>query len=112
MEGIMDLFATADDVIEEIKTALKRKRLELNLSQSTLAERSGVSLSTIKRFERTGKASLKILLELAHVLGYLTEIRIVFINPMFSLKQREVLSLLSEHPHVPAIHPKRIRGRG
>ena len=80
MEGSMDLFATTDDVIEEIKTALKRKRLELNLSQSTLAERSGVSLGTIKRFEKSGKISLQSLLKLTYVLGYFSEISALFMT--------------------------------
>jgi len=38
---------------------------ELNLTQAALASRSGVSLGTLKRFERYGEISLKNLLLLA-----------------------------------------------
>ncbi|MCE5299788.1 MAG: helix-turn-helix domain-containing protein [Spirochaetia bacterium] len=43
----------------------RRCRLELNLSQLALAKRSGVSLGTLKRFEKTSEISLKHLLLLA-----------------------------------------------
>ena len=42
-----------------------RLRLNQKWKQSTMAERSGVSLSTLRRFERTGLISLKYLLRLA-----------------------------------------------
>jgi len=39
-----------------------------------MAERSGVSLGSLKRFENTGKISLESLLKLMHLLGRLNEI--------------------------------------
>lgn len=42
-------------------------------TQSEIAERSGVSLGSIKRFERTGKISLESLLKLSEVLGRLSD---------------------------------------
>ena len=38
-----------------------------------MAERSGVSLGSLKRFEITGKISLDSLLKLTHLLGRLNE---------------------------------------
>ena len=38
-----------------------------------MAERSGVSLGSLKRFENTGKISLDSLLKLMHLLGRLNE---------------------------------------
>jgi len=46
-------------------------RKRLNLSQQEMAERSGVSLGSLKRFERSGKVSLESLLKLVHLLGRL-----------------------------------------
>jgi transcriptional regulator with XRE-family HTH domain len=43
------------------------------MSQEEMAERSGVSLGTLKRFENTGKISLDSLLKLMHLLGRLDE---------------------------------------
>jgi transcriptional regulator with XRE-family HTH domain len=50
------------EIAKGIAARAKERRLELNLSQSALAKRSGVSLGTLKRFERTAAISLKNLL--------------------------------------------------
>ncbi len=52
---------------------LKELRLLANLRRTTLAARSGVSLSSLQRCEDSGEASLKNLLRLAHALGRLPE---------------------------------------
>jgi transcriptional regulator with XRE-family HTH domain len=48
-------------------------RKRLNISQKEMAERSGVSLGSLKRFERSGKISLESLLKLMHFLGRLSD---------------------------------------
>ncbi len=48
-------------------------RKQLKMSQTEMAERSGVSLGSLKRFENTGKISLDSLLKLMHLLGRLNE---------------------------------------
>lgn len=53
-----------------VSTRFRNARKTVKMSQATLAERSGVSLGSIKRFERTGEISLSSLLKLAMVLGY------------------------------------------
>ena len=52
---------------------VRAERLHREWKQQTLAERSGVSLPTIRRYERTGRTSLKNLLKLCHALGRLDE---------------------------------------
>lgn len=49
---------------------LRTARKSIKMSQDVLADRSGVSLGSIKRFERTSEISLSSLLKLAMVLGY------------------------------------------
>ena len=49
-------------------------RLLLGWKQSTLSERAGVSLPTLRRFERTGTTSLETFLRICHALGYLDEL--------------------------------------
>lgn len=56
---------------KELATRLKERRLESNLSQKTLSERSGVSYASLRRFENNGEISLKSLLMLAQALGVL-----------------------------------------
>lgn len=48
-------------------------RKQLKLSQKEMAERSGVSFGSLKRFESTGKISLESLLKLMHLLDRLNE---------------------------------------
>ncbi|MGL4371451.1 MAG: helix-turn-helix domain-containing protein [Alphaproteobacteria bacterium] len=53
-------------------------RLELNLSQQTLSEKSGVSYGALKKFEHTGQISLESLLKLALVLGCIGDFEALF----------------------------------
>ena len=62
----------------KIAAAAKEKRLALDLSQTSLSDRSGVSLSVIKKFERSGKISLESLLKIAIVLDSLNDFENLF----------------------------------
>ena len=53
------MFKTPNEMGLLIAKQLKARRLSLNMSQKSLSERSGVSHSTLKNFERTGKISLE-----------------------------------------------------
>jgi transcriptional regulator with XRE-family HTH domain len=65
-------------IIKGIAERVKRNRLELNLSQSALAARSGVSLGSLKRFEHKGEISLKSLVMLAVALDASNEFALLF----------------------------------
>lgn len=56
----------------EIKKIIAKRaqgrRLSLNLSRQSLADRSGVKYGTLKKFEETGQISLESLLKLALIL--------------------------------------------
>jgi transcriptional regulator with XRE-family HTH domain len=64
-------FKTPADVQREIAARFKTRRLSLDLTQEGLAERSGVSWGSLKRFERGGLIALDALLKLALVLDCL-----------------------------------------
>ncbi len=64
---------TPIEVSLELAARLKKIRRQVKLSQADLAERSGVSLGSLKRFENSGKISLESLLKLAHLLGKLKD---------------------------------------
>ncbi|RYZ74792.1 MAG: XRE family transcriptional regulator [Proteobacteria bacterium] len=55
-----------------IANALKELRLSRSLTRETLETMSGVSASSIKRFESTGEISLKSLLNICLSLGVLS----------------------------------------
>jgi transcriptional regulator with XRE-family HTH domain len=56
------------DLMMEIAQKAKALRRSKKISQAIMAERSGVSLGSLKRFERMGHISLESLLKLAFVL--------------------------------------------
>ena len=63
--------------VQEVQTGIagrfKARRLALNLTQRELAARSGVTFSSLKRFEREGLIALDSLLNLALVLNCLDD---------------------------------------
>jgi len=79
-----------------IAERIRSLRKQHGLTQMALAEKSSVSLGSIKRFERTGQISLKSLFKLIHVLGRLSEVESLFlpnentstIEKLFSDKMR------------------------
>jgi len=64
---------TPSEVMSELKTNFKTRRKELKITQKELANRSGVSFGSIKRFETSGQISLESLLKVALVLECLDE---------------------------------------
>lgn len=68
------------EVMQTIAEQAKQARLNLNLSQTTLAARSGVSYGTLKKFEQTGKISLESLLKIALTLGELDTFNQLFLH--------------------------------
>jgi transcriptional regulator with XRE-family HTH domain len=74
MDNMMSIsLKTPLDVQRELAARFKARRLAMNLTQEGLAARSGVSWSSLKRFEHTGLVSLEALLRLGLVLGCLSD---------------------------------------
>ena len=70
----MVLFITPAEAQKRLAKNVRLKRLSMNLTQAGLAARSGVPLSTIRKFEQKGAVSLESFLQLHLVLGGLEEI--------------------------------------
>ena len=64
---------TPEDVQEELAGRFKARRLSKNLTQEGLAIRSGVSWSSLKRFENKGLIAFGSLLKIALVLDCLAD---------------------------------------
>jgi transcriptional regulator with XRE-family HTH domain len=86
---------TPRDVQRELADRFKARRLAMNLTQEGLAARSGVSWSSLKRFEYTGLIALDALLRLALVLGCLADFDRVCANDGQSLASKSLDELLS-----------------
>lgn len=74
----IDLYSPPE-IQQELAARAKNIRLALEYTQRGLAERSGVSLGTLKRFEHTGQISLESLLKISLVLGHLEDFLNLFI---------------------------------
>ncbi len=70
--------STPTDISKTLAERLKALRKHLKISQVEMAERSGVSLGSLKRFEGTGQISLESLLKLAHLMNCLEDFENVF----------------------------------
>ncbi len=69
---------TPGEMQKVIASRARDLRLELNLSQQTLSEKSGVSYGSLKKFEQTGQISLESLLKLAVILGCMDDFKALF----------------------------------
>ena len=91
---------TPAEIAVHLGVRARERRLERALTQREVAERAGVSLASLKRFERTGLISLLSLLRIAVVLDAL---------PGFmDLLQGPAPRSLDDLPTAP---PRRKRGR-
>ncbi|MFK7839378.1 MAG: helix-turn-helix domain-containing protein [Bdellovibrionales bacterium] len=70
----MVLLITPAKAQKRLAEQARARRLQMELTQEGLAERSGVALPTLRKFERTGVLSLESFLKLHMVLGGLEDI--------------------------------------
>jgi transcriptional regulator with XRE-family HTH domain len=78
------------DFLVEIAERHRALRKQAGYSQMELAQRSGVSLGSLKRFESTGQISLESLLKLTEILGRLNDFDLI-LKPIPNLKEIEKL---------------------
>lgn len=69
---------TPAEIASEIAGRVKKRRLELNLTQAGLSKRAGIKLPTYRKFEKTGVISLRGLLQIAFALRTLDDFDLLF----------------------------------
>ncbi len=74
----------AEDVARKIADDFRQRRVEKGWTRSDIAQKSGVPLANITRFEQKALISLNNLIELAIALGYNIEIKNLFSTPKYS----------------------------
>jgi transcriptional regulator with XRE-family HTH domain len=83
-------------MLVQIRDRFRARRLAMNLSQAGLAKRSGVTLGSLKRFERTGLIAFDSLLKLALVLGCLGDFERIAVDDDSALAGRSLDDILAE----------------
>lgn len=96
LSDISDLLNDFDPnaLVKDIVRRARQLRLSRNITQSDLATKSGVSLGSLKRFERTGEISIHNLLRLAVALNATEAFKQLFAVTVFASVD-EVLKLKS-----------------
>jgi transcriptional regulator with XRE-family HTH domain len=89
------------EIAEMLARRVKALRLERGWTQQEIADRTGISLATYRRFERSGRVSLDRLLKLAIILDALGGFENLFARPPV----RSLSELEDED------HPRRKRGK-
>jgi len=77
---IQSLFTT-QEIAQRLSNRFKQLRLSRKWKRTTLAEKSGVSVSSIIRFEQQSHISLHNLLKLLNALGRLDETELLLLPP-------------------------------
>lgn len=67
------LFISLSKIQDKLVQNVRDRRVQMNLTQEGLAERSGVPLSTLRKFEQKGTISLESFLKILSVVGGLEE---------------------------------------
>lgn len=75
---------STEEVLKLLAANMQQRRLEKGLSREALTEMSGVSTSTIAKFEQKHSISLASYVALAQSLGYTQSIKELLAKPQFS----------------------------
>jgi len=94
--------ASPAEVAKAIAARAKAHRLLRGWTQNTLSQRAGITTPSYRRFERTGKASLELVLKVAYALARLDEF-----NGLLQLPPARSIAELEEQ----TAQPIRKRGR-
>jgi len=90
-----------NDIQGQLAADVKRSRVEIKgWKRDTLAEKSGVPASTIKRFENSGEISLRQLLMLVHALGLLDRFDQLLNNEIEGMRMDEYIKQNARKPRV------------
>ena len=77
-------FDNADDIARMLADDFRKRSIEKNMTREQVAEKSGVAVSNIVRFEQKGLISLKNLIGIAMAMEYTSEIKNIFAEPKYS----------------------------
>ena len=74
----------ADNIAKAIADDFRKRRIEKGLTREQVAEKSGIAVANIVRFEQKGLISLKNLIGIAMAMEYTSEVKSIFAEPKYS----------------------------
>jgi transcriptional regulator with XRE-family HTH domain len=75
---------TPEMLLKQVAQNVKQRRLESSFTQQELARRTGITLSSYRRFERTGEISLRNLALLSIMLNAADEFNLLFSKKIYT----------------------------
>lgn len=75
---MIDAFETPLSVAQAVAERAKQRRTTMRLTQTELAQKAGLSLSTYRRFEQQGQIAFSGLLQIAFALDCLSDFNALF----------------------------------
>jgi len=89
LDFIKPIYAKTDaEILAELGSMLKQRRIAGNLTQSELAESIGISKDQISAIERTGKTTLATLVVISRKFGLLQQLLNVYKTPELTPMQK------------------------
>ena len=91
---------TTDDIMRQLASLLKTRRLERGLSREALSMMSGVPVATITKFEQRATLSLKQYVALCKALGYKEHIKTMMQEPIYrTMEELETIRKNKDRKH-------------
>ncbi len=78
------IWDSPEEIAKKMANRLRRIRKLRGLTQQQLANRSGISYASLRRFEKTGQASVSLLVKICMELGTINEINSLFTTPVYN----------------------------
>ena len=84
IDNILSIKKNSIDIaLEALALRVRRRRLEMNLTQKAFALRAGIHLPTYRRFETIGETSLRNLALIAQALNMTADLDLLFTKPTY-----------------------------
>ena len=83
------IFVSSAAILAELGARIRQLRLLANLTQQQLADMSGASLSSIRRFEASGQGSVDLLVRVAQALQVSSQLEPLFVQSTPSIAEVE-----------------------
>ena len=75
---MIDVFETPNSVAQAVASRVKQRRVVMRLTQTELAQKAGLPLTTYRRFEQKGQITLVGLLQVAFALDCMNDFNALF----------------------------------
>lgn len=113
MRNMLPFNYSPQDIARQLGQRAKALRIQRQLTQSALAERIGVSVKTLAKFENQGDADMQTVIKTAVALSVSSDLEQVFVKPDIDQSKSldELIAAESKSPRKRAYAPRAPRAK-